>query len=93
MKAFGIVCKIFPDDLTGTRHQKFAVKLKNQKTVLIVHNIDIGQRIPHLHIGDRIEFLGQYQWNSSGGMVHWTHRDPHKQHQDGWIKHKGKLYQ
>ncbi|GHE77240.1 hypothetical protein GCM10011501_00890 [Thalassotalea profundi] len=93
MKAFGIVNKIFPDDNKGSRHQKFTVMLKNKQTVLIVHNIDIGKKIPDLHIGDKIEFNGEYQWNSAGGMVHWTHHDPHGRHKDGWIRHKGQLYQ
>ncbi|XQW86238.1 DUF3465 domain-containing protein [Thalassotalea piscium] len=93
MKAIGIVSKIFPDDLTGNRHQKFTVLLKNHKTVLVIHNIDIGGRIDNLHIGDKIEVLGEYQWNTSGGIIHWTHKDPHGRHNDGWIRHKGRLYQ
>jgi len=92
MRAFGIVSKIFPDDVKGSRHQKFTVKLKNNQSVLIVHNIDLGAKIFDLHIGDKIEFLGEYQWNSAGGMVHWTHIDPHGKHKGGWIRHKGHLY-
>ncbi|MGB1198816.1 MAG: DUF3465 domain-containing protein [Thalassotalea sp.] len=92
MKAKGVVDKIFPDDLKGSRHQKFTVKLKNNKTVLVIHNIDISHKIGNLHIGDKIEFLGEYQWNSAGGIVHWTHNDPHKKHPNGWIRHKGHLY-
>jgi len=92
MKASGIVIKIFPDDLKGSKHQKFAVQLKNHKTVLVIHNIDIAGKIHSLNIGDKIEFMGQYQWNRHGGMVHWTHHDPHGKHQTGWVKHKNRLY-
>ncbi|WP_206484386.1 DUF3465 domain-containing protein [Thalassotalea sp. G2M2-11] len=92
MKASGIVIKVFPDDTKGSKHQKFTVKLKNNKTVLVIHNIDIAPKIYGLKVGDRVEFLGQYQWNSQGGMVHWTHHDPHAQHPIGWIKHNGKFY-
>jgi len=92
MKASGVVVKIFPDDLKGSRHQKFSVRLKNHKTVLVIHNIDIAGKIHSLKVGDKVEFMGQYQWNSHGGMVHWTHHDPNGQSPGGWIKHKDKLY-
>jgi hypothetical protein len=93
MKASGIVTKIFTDDLKGSKHQRFTLRLSNQKTVLVIHNIDIAPKINNLHIGDRVEFLGTYQWNKLGGMVHWTHHDPHEKHSAGWLKHQGKLYQ
>ncbi len=92
MKASGIVVKIFPDDTKGAKHQKFTVKLKSGKTVLVVHNIDIAPKVLGLKLGDHIEFYGQYQWNTQGGMVHWTHHDPHAQHLSGWIKHNGRFY-
>ncbi|GAA5142542.1 DUF3465 domain-containing protein [Thalassotalea piscium] len=92
MKAIGIVHKILPDDLKGSRHQRFIVKLKDNQTVLIIHNIDISRKIHDLRIGDKVEFSGEYQWNSAGGMVHWTHKDPHSKQKGGWIKHKDRLY-
>ncbi len=92
MKASGIISKIFPDDLKGSKHQKFAVRLKDNSTVLIIHNIDIAPKIFDLHVGEKIEFQGQYQWNSQGGIVHWTHHDPHNVHPLGWIKYHGKFY-
>jgi len=93
MKASGIVIRVLADDLKGSRHQKFVVRIKSGKEILIVHNIDIAPRINGLKKGDKIEFLGDYQWNSQGGMVHWTHADPHQQHQSGWIKYHGETYQ
>jgi hypothetical protein len=93
MNATGIVIKIFSDDLKGSKHQRFTLRLNNQKTVLVIHNIDIAPKIYNLNIGDKVEFLGTYQWNRLGGMVHWTHHDPHKKHASGWLKHAGKLYQ
>jgi hypothetical protein len=89
----GHVEKILPDDLKGSRHQKFTVKLKNKTSVLIVHNIDLCQRVHALNIGDLIEFYGVYQWNRFGGLVHWTHIDKHHGHNNGWIKHHGITYQ
>ncbi len=93
MQASGIVVSLLADDLEGNRHQKFTVKLKDGKTVLVVHNIDISERINGLRKGDKISFLGEYKWNRFGGMVHWTHKDPHHKHKDGWLKHNEKFYQ
>jgi hypothetical protein len=93
MKASGIVEKLLADDVKGAKHQRFIVKLKSGKTVLIVHNIDIAAKVVGLNKGDRIEFKGKYIWNSSGGLVHWTHKDPSGHHQKGWIKVKGKTFQ
>lgn len=92
MRKTGIITKIFPDDVKGSKHQRFTVKLNNNQTVLVVHNIDIAPRIPGLKIGEHIEFQGQYQWNKLGGLIHWTHHDPHENHPLGWIKYHGKLY-
>ena len=89
----GVVVKILPDDLQGSRHQRFILRLSSGQTVLIVHNIDLAPRVPALREGDRVEFRGEYEWNSKGGVVHWTHHDPHGRHQPGWLKHNGSIYQ
>lgn len=93
MKASGIVVRVLSDDLNGSHHQRFIVKVSANKEVLVIHNIDIAQRIPNLKAGDKVEFSGHYIWNNQGGMVHWTHIDPHGEHNNGWIKHHGKIYQ
>lgn len=92
VKDSGKVIKLLRDDNTGTRHQKFLVKLKSNLTILIAHNIDLSKRINSLKQGDNIEFYGEYEWNAKGGVIHWTHHDPRKRHIDGWIKHKGIIY-
>lgn len=89
----GIVTKILADDLKGSRHQKFIVKLPNGATLLISHNIDLASRIDSLKEGDTLDFYGEYEWNSRGGVVHWTHHDPKGHHPHGWLKHNGRLYQ
>lgn len=92
----GKVVKILPDDIEGSRHQKFILKLADNSTVLVVHNIDLCQRLKHLSIGDEVEFYGVYKWNHCGGLVHWTHKNIHAgyiKHRDGWLKHQGRLYQ
>ena len=89
----GIVVKTLADDLQGSRHQRFILKLTTGQTLLITHNIDLAPRINGLRVGDRVEFYGEYEWNRKGGVIHWTHDDPNKRHTGGWLKHKGMTYQ
>lgn len=93
VRAYGSVLKLLADDNKGSRHQRFLVKLSNEQTLLIAHNIDLAPKITSLKQGDRIEFYGEYEWNSKGGVVHWTHKDPKNKHKHGWLKHQGKIYQ
>lgn len=89
----GTVIRILKDDNTGSRHQKFILKLTFDQTILIAHNIDLAPRISSINKGDTVQFYGEYEWTNKGGVVHWTHRDPKGHHINGWLKHKGKLYQ
>jgi Protein of unknown function (DUF3465) len=89
----GEVVKILADDNSGLRHQKFLVKISPEQTLLFAHNLDLAPRIDQLAIGDTIEFKGEYVYNPKGGIVHWTHKDPKGEHQAGWIKHNGKVYE
>lgn len=87
----GTVERILADDLEGSRHQRFIVRLGNGHTLLVSHNIDLAPRVP-LEVGNRIELYGEYEWNERGGVVHWTHHDPQGRRDGGWIRHHGKLY-
>ena len=89
----GVVMRILKDDTNGSRHQKFILKLSSGQTLLISHNIDLAPRINSLRKGDTIDFYGEYEWNSKGGVIHWTHHDPGGNHIDGWLKHNGDTYQ
>ncbi|MCU7876157.1 MAG: DUF3465 domain-containing protein [Candidatus Thiodiazotropha sp. (ex Lucinoma borealis)] len=89
----GTVFKLLSDDLDGSRHQRFLVRLQSGITLLVAHNIDLAARIDTLESGDKVEFSGLYEWNQKGGVLHWTHHDPQGRHQGGWIKHEGKRYQ
>ncbi|MGB8992548.1 MAG: DUF3465 domain-containing protein [Desulfobaccales bacterium] len=89
----GIVIKILRDDLAGTRHQRFIVRLSSGQTLLIAHNIELAPRIISLRKGDKVFFYGEYEWNSKGGTIHWTHHDLAGRHIAGWIKHNGIKYQ
>ena len=89
----GIISKILPDDTEGDKHQKFIVTLNSGQTLLIAHNIGLAGRIDTIQEGDRIAFNGEYEWNEKGGIIHWTHHDPHGNHAAGWLKHDGHIYQ
>jgi hypothetical protein len=87
----GVVRRLLSDDNDGSRHQRFVVRLKTAQTLLIAHNIDIAGRIP-LGIGDRVRFRGLYEWNDLGGLVHWTHHDPHGLEDGGWVRFRSREY-
>jgi len=88
----GTVIKILRDDLKGSRHQKFILRLLSGQTLLVAHNIDLAPRINSIKRGDNIEFYGEYEWNVKGGVIHWTHHDPKGHHVTGWLKHNGRTY-
>lgn len=89
----GVVTRILPDDNEGSRHQRFILRLDSGQTVLVAHNIDLAPRVDRLRTGDTVEFNGEYEWNSKGGVIHWTHHDPGGRHEGGWLKHGGRAYQ
>ncbi|WP_370664154.1 DUF3465 domain-containing protein [Acaryochloris thomasi] len=93
VKSHGNIVKLLPDDLEGSRHQRFIVQLSSGKTLLIAHNSDLAPRVKSVQLGDYVEFYGEYEWNPEWGVIHWTHQDPTKRHIGGWIKHNGKVYQ
>jgi hypothetical protein len=88
----GKVIKLLSDDLTDARHQRFILRLNSGQTLLTAHNIDIAPRLNGLRVGETVAFYGQYEWNSQGGLIHWTHHDPAKKHINGWLKYKNKIY-
>jgi hypothetical protein len=89
----GVVTRLLEDDLEGSRHQRFIVRLPSGQTLLIAHNIDLAPRVADLREGDKVHFYGEYVWSEKGGLIHWTHHDPQGRHVAGWIKHNGQTYQ
>ncbi|MEO0631320.1 MAG: DUF3465 domain-containing protein [Planctomycetota bacterium] len=86
------IVKLLPDDNEGSRHQLFLLALETGGTVLVSHNIDLAPYVP-VEEGDRVLVYGQYEWNEKGGVLHWTHHDPKKWREGGWIEHKGVKYE
>lgn len=93
VQSAGVVAKVLADDNDGSRHQRFILKLDNEMTVLVAHNIDLALRLEGLKVDDEVEFNGIYEWNAKGGVIHWTHHDPRGRHAAGWLRHHDRLYQ
>jgi len=89
----GKVSRILSDDNQGSRHQRFILRLSSGQTLLVAHNIDLAPKINTLQNGDLVQFFGEYEWNSKGGVIHWTHHDPGGQHVGGWLKHNERKYE
>jgi hypothetical protein len=88
----GSITRILSDDTAGDRHQRVIVKLANNQTILVTHNVDLAPRIPNPTIGKTLRFCGEYEWNDEGGVIHWTHKDPGGRHVDGWLEYEGIRY-
>jgi hypothetical protein len=89
----GRVEKLLADDLVGSRHQRFILRLASQQSILVSHNIDLAPRLDSLRVGDPVHFRGQYEWNQRGGLIHWTHHDPAGRRTGGWLRHDDRIYQ
>ena len=89
----GTVSAVLPDDIEGSRHQRFVIRISRDQTVLVVHNIDMAPRLSGLVKGDRVSVKGEYEWNDRGGLIHWTHKDPSNSHEDGWIEYNRVRYE
>jgi hypothetical protein len=87
------VDRLLPDDRQGAPHQRFVVRTASGQTLLVAHNIELGQRLDGLRPGDTVSIFGEYIWNIQGGLLHWTHRDPGGQHPAGFIEWQGRRYQ
>ena len=91
--ASGAVEQLLSDETseTGT-HQRFILRLEGvTQTLLITNNVSIGRRVPVV-VGDAIVVHGEYVWNDQGGLVHFTHHDPQRSHEGGWIERQGVRY-
>lgn len=89
----GVVTRVLSDDNDGSRHQRFILRLRDGQTVLVAHNIDVAPRIEALAAGDTVSFYGEYEYNESGGVIHWTHHDPAGRHVTGFLEQAGRKFQ
>ena len=86
----GRVARLLADDRQGSPHQRFVVRMAGGHTVLLVHNLDLAERL-RLRLEDEVRFRGRYEWNERGGLVHWTHSEPGGE-PGGWLEHGGRRY-
>lgn len=89
----GKVDRVLADDRSGSPHQRFIVRLPSGQTVLVAHNVELATRVAGLEAGAAVRVRGEYEWNDQGGVVHWTHTDPERKHEAGWIDFEGHRYQ
>lgn len=93
IKAGGlVVSELLKDDTSGSPHQKFNVRLSNGRIIMIVSNLDMCEKIP-VQVGDVVSAGGQFiPTGKSGGLLHWTHKDPRQHRPDGFIEFKGHVF-
>jgi len=89
----GVVVRLLSDDNVGSRHQMFIIKQSSGRTLLVAHNIDLAPKIYSIRKGELVKFCGDYESNSRGGVIHWTHHDPQNHHKAGWLEYQGRKYQ
>lgn len=92
MELSGVACRLLHDDNDISRHQRFIVDIGGGNTVLIAHNLEVADRVP-VGMGDRVAVRGMYEWNDLGGLLHWTHHDPHGEVPGGYIRLRSRTYQ
>jgi hypothetical protein len=94
--ASGAVARIFGTRLGRSgEHEGFLLHLRGAAghglTVRVEDNVDITGPI-QLQTGDDVEVRGEYIFDPSGGIVHYTHHDPRGHHSSGYVKVRGRLY-
>jgi hypothetical protein len=85
------VVRIYPDIEDTRTYQQFRVRLPNGHELMVMHDLDQALRVP-LDVNDAIRLRGEYDWTSRGGVIHWTHDDPERKREGGWIEMGGKKY-
>ena len=88
----GLVRRLLHDDNDDSRHQRFIIDTGGGNSLLVSNNIDIARRVP-VGIGDRVQLRGMYEWNDLGGLVHWTHHDPHGVEDGGYVQLRSDRYE
>jgi hypothetical protein len=87
----GVVQSLLGDTYGHFQHQRFILGCANGAHILVVNDVSIGQRVP-LAVHGRVTVRGQYEWDSEGGLVHFTHR-ANGGGNNGWILYGSRIYQ
>jgi hypothetical protein len=87
----GTVGRTLSDAYGRLHHQRFILRCQDGMTILIVNDVSLGQRVPVVPRA-RIAVHGQYEWDSQGGLVHFTHHE-NGAGPGGWILFGSRVYQ
>jgi hypothetical protein len=72
----GVVDRVLSDDVDGSRHQRFILRLASGQTLLVAHNIDLAPRISSLERQGRCSSLdaSRSERTPPGGLAEaqWT---------------------
>jgi len=92
--ATGVVDRVLADQNGPSGpHERFIIRLADVGlTVLVEHNLSLAPRVPVV-VGQHVSVRGEYLWNAQGGLVHFTHRDPDRRHEGGYVEYGGKRYE
>ncbi len=85
--------------LLGTRgesaspHEGFLLRVTTPCDAIlrVETNVAFTGTIP-VQRGQRVVVKGEYETDATGGVIHWTHRDPRGHHPDGFIDVGGHRY-
>lgn len=76
-------------------HEGFLLHLSGASgrglTVRVEANVDFTGPLP-VAAGEPVVVRGEYEFDSRGGVIHWTHHDPRGRHPDGYIEIQNKRY-
>lgn len=89
----GRIAKLLEDQQSPYAAQVILIRLSSGRKLLIKHNIELGEAIPGLVVGETLTFTGTYSWNSKGGVISSTYQQTEKPQLSGWLKYQDVTYQ
>jgi len=87
----GRVMVELPDQEDYGHVQQFILELETGHRLMVSHDLEISQRVPLTRYSS-VRVKGEYDWNETGGLIHWTHRDLDNARDGGWIDYNGVRY-
>lgn len=93
VSSIGRIAKVLKNQQSPYAAQVILIRLSSGRKLLIKHNIEVGQVIPDLVVGEMLAFTGTYSWNSKGGMILSTYQQADKPKLSGWLKYQDITYQ
>ena len=78
----------------SSNHEGFLMRLNGSCDLLVRVETDtaLTGRVP-LQSGEKVEVKGEYEYDLTGGVIHWTHHDPDGRHDNGYVVAGNRTYQ